>query len=477
VTDNLDGALHAVAEQQPDHPAIVNGGTISYRELDERVERAAALLRHAGVRPGSTVGLHLHSGVEYIVQTYAIWRCGACSVPIATELADSEKATVCRKVALDFIVGGGTQRFAHDVAAQPAIALAGSLTLTPVRSSRQHPPGFRSIDAAFIRFTSGTTGSSKGVVLSHATIRARIRAANEAVAIGVRDRVVWLLSMSYHFAATIVAYLSFGATILLPANNLAEAIVELCERERATLLYGSPMHCALLADFPRGRPLPDMRLAISTTATLDVSVARRFHERYGVPVAQALGIIEIGLPCINIPFAGKQDGSVGPPLPAYRLRLEDVGFGPNLAEISFSGPGFLDAYYDPWQTREHIAPDGWFSTHDVGEVDGNGCLYIRGRTKDVISVFGMKFFPQEVERVLAAHPAVKEAVVFGVRDARAGELPQAMVVLRDASQATTLAAALRTHCIEHLAWYKVPERFDIVDALPRTASGKVLHRV
>jgi len=474
----MDAALRAMAARQPDHPAIVHsGGTISYRELDQRVEQAAHLLRQAGVVAGATVGLHISSGIEYIVRTYAIWRCGACSVPIATELTEPEKSAICREVALDFIVGTGAQRFAKEVAAAEPVPLTERIKLIPVRSPRQHPPGFRAIDAAFLRFTSGTTGSSKGVVLSHKTIGERIRAANEAIGLGVRDRVMWLLSMSYHFAASIVAYLTFGATILLPANSLAEAVFEACERERATMLYGSPMHCALLADYPRGRPLPDMRLVISTTAALDRSVAERFQARYGVPISQALGIIEVGLPCINIPFAGLKDGSVGPPLPAYELRLEDVGFGPKLAEVSFRGPGFLDAYYDPWKTRDEIAPDGWFSTHDVAEQDEDGCLFIRGRTKDVISVLGMKFFPQEVERVLQAHALVKEAAVFGVPDPRAGEVPRALVVLHQPCESTAIVADLRAHCVKSLASYKVPERIEIVATLPRTASGKVLHRV
>jgi long-chain acyl-CoA synthetase len=157
--------------------------------------------------------------------------------------------------------------------------------------------------------------------------------------------------------------------------------------------------------------------------------------------------------------------------------MDDVGFGPKLAEVSFKGPGFLDAYYDPWRTRDEIAPDGWFSTHDVGEIDADGCLFIRGRTKDVISVLGMKFFPHEVERVLEAHTVVKEAAVFGVPDPRSGEVPRALVVLHQPAESASVAADLRAHCLQNLASYKVPEQIEIVTALPRTASGKVLHRV
>jgi long-chain acyl-CoA synthetase len=333
------------------------------------------------------------------------------------------------------------------------------------------------VNAAFIRFTSGTTGQSKGVVLSHETIAERIHAANDVLRIGPDDRVIWLLSMSYHFTVSIVAYLSFGATIVLPANNLAAAVVEAAEANAATMLYGSPTHCALLADYPAGKPLPSLRIAISTTTAIDAAVAARFHARYGVPIAQAFGVIEIGLPCINLKFAGKKDGSVGQVLPAYEVRLDDIGFGADMKEIFFRGPGFLDAYYQPFRTRDELMPDGWFATRDVGMIDDDGCLYLRGRSKDVISVMGMKFFPQEVESVLLGHPLVKETAVFGVPHARTGEAPRARVVLRNGEEPAAAERELRQYALAHLASYKVPEKFEFVQALPKTASGKVLHRI
>ena len=119
----------------------------------------------------------------------------------------------------------------------------------PIRSPCSRPAEFDRLHAAFIRFTSGTTGTSKGVVLSHETIRDRIEAANEALAIGPEDRVLWLLSMAYHFTVSIVSYLTFGATIVLPANHFAAAVVAACRRHQATLIYASPTHWALLADY------------------------------------------------------------------------------------------------------------------------------------------------------------------------------------------------------------------------------------
>jgi long-chain acyl-CoA synthetase len=392
------------------------------------------------------------------------------------ELAAAEKSEICRRLALDSVItAGNVSGFLEPFRCGETTSL-GRDHLVPVARSREHPPGFAEVNAAFIRFTSGTTGSSKGVVLSHETIDERIRAANVALAIGPADRVLWVLSMSYHFTVSIVAYLTFGATIVLPPNHFAAAIAAAIERTKATILYASPTHFALLADSPEARPLPSLRLAISTTSALDGQVATKFADHYERPISQALGIIEGGLPAIHVDPLAHRAGSVGRVLPPFRLKLEDIGLGPEHQAVLLGGPGFLDAYYDPWQTRDEIMPGGWFRTGDVGHIDADGYLFLRGRSKDVISVMGMKFFPQEVEAVLAAHPLVQAASVFGGRDERWGQSVHARIVTTGDVLTSDLERELRQHCRQQLAAYKVPERIEFVAALPRTASGKVLHR-
>ena len=147
---------------------------------------------------------------------------------------------------------------------------------------------------------------------------------------------------------------------------------------------------------------------LSSTAALERGRRKR-SAPFGVPVAQALGIIEIGLPFINLDFAADRPAAVGRVLPAYELRLEDVGLGTDRREVLLRGKGFLDAYYRPWRTRAEIMPDGWFRTGDLGTLDADGCLFLHGRSKDVISVLGIKVFPQEIEAVLTSHPGVQGA--------------------------------------------------------------------
>src|SRR5262249_52201085 len=165
---------------------------------------------------------------------------------------------------------------------------------------------------------------------------------------------------------------------------------------------------------------------------------------------------------INTAFAADRSEAVGRVLPAYRLRLDDVGLGPNRGEILLAGKGFLDAYYQPWQSRQEIMPDGWFRTGDVGELDADGCLFLRGRVKDVINVLGMKVFPQEVEAVLTSHPGVESAFVFPHADERLGEVPWARVVVREGGDAPPTEAELLEHCHGRLAGFKLPQHIEFV---------------
>lgn len=487
-TMNLDAIFRETAKRQPEHAALLGrgaGGDLTYAELDSAIEKAARALALAGIESGDCVGLHWTSGKEYIVQTYALWRLGACVVPIPVELVDEEKRQILREIRIDAVLTNPEgAMFAVPLKEGVAFKLADGAgeesgpILLRIAQTREHPPGFTTINPAFIRFTSGTTGTSKGVVLSHETIFARIQAANEVLKIGPEDSVLWLLSMSYHFAVSIAGYLTLGATIVLPKNHLAEEMLLAAETCHVTIIYGSPTHYAWMASAPELHDLRALRLAISTTAPLEEETGREFFKRFGVPVAQALGLIEIGLPCINTGFAVDRSASVGRPLPAYLLRLDDVGFGDHCKEIYFSGPGSLDAYYDPWQTRDEIMPDGWFRTGDVGEIDEDGCLFLRGRAKDVINVMGMKFFPHEVESVLATHPMVAESCVMAEVDPRLGEMPFAKVVLKPGGVAdfTVLANDLIDLCRSRVASYKVPFRIEFVESLVKTPSGKILHR-
>lgn len=489
---SLADDFFARAATQPDHPLILGPGpdqAVTYGAFAAEVRARAAMLAGLGVVPGGNIGLHYPSGRDYIAYTYAIWACGACVTPIPTELAEAEKRLIAEHIAIDGIVTSrrGQQALAagRDATAPPPAELPGQAVYLAGTRRRPPPPELAALHPAFIRFTSGTTGSAKGVVLSHQTIRERIAAANQVLAIGPGDRVVWMLSMAYHFAVTIVAYLSFGATIVLPANAFGDAVIKAANAFDATVIYGSPTHFELLAQDDGGQSLPPLRLAIVTTARLRPELAERFRTRFGRALNETFGIIEIGLPAINHDRPAERQGSVGRVLPAYELRLEQEDGAPAVpdadgvttGEVLLRGPGLLDAYYDPWRGRADILAEraGWLATGDLGRLDADGYLTLVGRSKDLISVSGMKFFPQEVEAVLERWPGVAEACVYAVPDRHQGEVAQADLVL--ATGASRPAEAdLLAHCRAALAGYKVPRGFRIVGALPRTATGKLLRR-
>jgi long-chain acyl-CoA synthetase len=312
------------------------------------------------------------------------------------------------------------------------------------------------------------------VVLSHETIFDRINAANQVLKIGPEDRVIWLLSMAHHFAVSIVAYLSFGAAIVLCRNHFAATIIKATAEHQGTLIYGSPIHYEMMAHDKSGVMLPSLRLAISTTTALGAETAREFASRFGLPLTQAFGIIEIGLPSINMEYQPGKAASVGKLLPAYEIRLDEVGLGDDLRAIRLRGKGFFDAYYDPWKTREEATEDGWFATGDLGSFDADGYLWIRGRQKELINVAGMKFFPRELEEVLESHPCVQEACVYPHRHERMAELPYALVVLNKGCPTKPTMEELQKHCGLSVAPYKVPVMILFVNELLKTASDKII---
>ncbi len=338
----------------------------------------------------------------------------------------------------------------------------------------------RRVRAAYLRFTSGTTHRHRGVVIGHDAIVARLAAANRALEIGPDDRVMWLLPMAHHFVVSILLYLRYGATVLLPGGSLAANVLALAERAGATVLYASPYHYGLLAADDSAARLERVRLAVSTADGLRRDVAERFAGRFDRPLVQALGIIEVGLPIVNRASAATKPTALGRPLPDYQVWLRaDDGRPAEAAsveapgEICIRGPGMFDAYLDPWTpARAVVEPDG-FRTGDLAWRDGDGDLHLAGRRANRISMAGMKFFCEEVEAVLDAHPAVRRSRVVARSHAHLGEIPIAEIVPADPAR-PPVARDLTAYCAERLASYKVPRRFEVVETLPLTPTGKVV---
>ncbi len=422
------------------------------------------------------IGVIYPSGLWYVPLALAVLRVGHCFVPIPDELSSNERLELAQRSALDAVLTGGPEvGWLGDCASLLATVHSGGVDawLWAVNSGAPSfaEAAFQTLNPAFVRFSSGTTGRSKGVVLSHETLRDRLHMANSGLKIDRRDRVLWALPMAHHFAVSVVLYLYSGATtVIAEGGSLGEDLLALGRAAQITVLYASPVHYRQITAATASQPpgWPALRLAVSTASALDAATARAFADKFGKPLVQGLGIIEVGLPLLNVAFAAETPEALGLPQGEMECRL-----APGTDELMLRGPGMFDAYLDPWALRRDVTDDdGWFATGDVARMDDGGRVFLVGRMKSVINVGGMKVFAEEVEAVLAAHDNVALALVQPRAHGHYGEVPVAKVVLKLGAKQESTGEILR-FCRQRLSAYKVPVSIEIVTELPLTASGKL----
>jgi long-chain acyl-CoA synthetase len=456
----------------PSTVALIEGETsITFHNLRGLMDEAAAALEYSSLFPSQArVAISIPNGIDHIVWSLAVLRAGGTLVPVPGELATPEREKLVATTAVHCLIATTNQPWNGSSGATEEI---GNATL---HGNFGHTPPFEetklnALNPALIRFSSGTTGRSKGVVLSHETLLARVTACNSGLAIGPSDRVLWILPMAHHFAVSIVLYLLHGATTVLAKSHLGDDLMHELEKANATVLYAAPFHHGLLAACPSAKPLPHLRLAVSTAAALPASVAEKWLAKFGMPLTQGLGIIEGGLPLLNVAHAADKPFSVGQPQAGFEIRIrnpDEHGIG----ELLLRGPGFFDAYLHPWQPKDEVLENGWLATGDLASIDSDGCVTLAGRLKSVINVAGLKCFPEEIEAVLNEQPDVLESRVYAHPHSETGSIPAAEVVLRDPENPPK-NIRLISHCREYLAAYKVPLKYTFVEKLQRTASGKI----
>ena len=468
--------LELAAQQWPDRPAIIEeSGTVSYRELFAQTELLKAELVRLGLSKGQGLGVMGRNSCAFVAAMFAGMGCGAVVLPISHQLKAAEIDSLIVDTQLHAVLDdlSGIQAIMGDAVMVPfAEQSLRFCWVEDVSIGAVTPLN----DAAFIRYTSGTTGASKGVVLSHKSVLQRVEAAQKALSLVPEDTVLWVLPMAFHFLVTILVYIRSGCCTVVCKDLLAQTIILAANQNRATMLYASPMHYRLLAADKSDQQMPSLKCAISTSASLPLTISESFEQRFKLKITQAYGIIEIGLPLLDhLSGDEKNSQSVGFPAVGFSIELLSDNNMPvasgEAGRLAIRGPGMFDGYLKPWQTAEQVMMNGWFMTGDLARRQEDGRIVVCGREKTMINVSGNKAFPEEIEAVLESHDVIVAAHVFSRPHQLMGEIVCAEIVVKENRQ-LDVEAVLR-FCRKQLSSYKIPQRLLQVEKIAQTSSGKL----
>lgn len=502
------GALvRSAAEEHADREAVVDGGRrLSFADLGSAVTQAARATVASGVQPGDRVAIWAPNRLEWVVGALGALTAGAALVPMNTRYKADEAGYLLNRsrarlllvsppfLGIDF---EGMLRDAFGEQGLPhlenMVSLGGPAWEEWLSTGDGIDPaavearvlGCGPDATSDIIFTSGTTGRPKGVVTTHGQSLRVFDTWAEVVGLRPGDRYL-IVNPFFHtfgYKAGILACLLRGATILPRSSFDPVPVMEAIARERVTVLPGPPTLYQTLLDHPeRARhDLSSLRLAVTGAAVVPVALVRRMQAELGLEtVLTAYGLTEATgtvTMCRRDDDAETVAATSGRPIPDTEVRVVGTHGGllpaGEAGEVQVRGYHVMQGYFeDPQATAETIVEGGWLRTGDVGVLDGRGNLRITDRIKDMFVVGGFNAYPAEVEQVIATHPAVAEAAVVGVPDDRLGEVGRAYLVLRPG--AVLEAAELVAWCRERMANFKVPRSVEVVDSLPRNASGKVL---
>jgi Acyl-CoA synthetases (AMP-forming)/AMP-acid ligases II len=490
--------LPVAAKRFGDKVALVTASrTLSFTELDALSDRVAAGLAARGVRSGQPVSLYSQNRWEWVVAYHGALKAGAVVNPVNVMLTPEELAFVLRDCGAAAVFTGAALaasvvELTRDLPELRMVvsfdeAVDGTLAFDTLLASAGPVPDGTVVpgEPCTIGYTSGTTGHPKGAMQSHQAVLLNCVLTATMHGRSERDIVVTALPAPHVYGNVVIngTFLAGGRVVLMDRFTTGEAL-RLIGEHRATLFEGVPaMYAMMLAD-PAIETADMSSLTRCTVGgqTIPLSTIQRWEQRSGAPLVELWGMTEIsGLGTTHALHAPPMPGSIGVSLPGIQVRvadLEDVRRDAPLGEpgeLMVRGPIVMLGYHgNPEATAEAIEPDGWLHTGDVATIDASGHVFVVDRRKDMIITGGYNVYPAEIERVLAAHPAVAMVAAGPVPDPIKGELACAYVVLVEG--ASTSEDELVAYAGEHLAAYKRPRLVRFVDALPATSTGKIMRR-
>lgn len=489
--------LHAIVDRRAEDATdrlLVSDDAISLdgKGLKAAVLRAETALRDYGVRGGDRVLLVNENSVALQVLIFALSRIQAWTVLVNARLTGAEIAKIAQHA------GARTTLYTTDVSpdatahAEAAgatrfdIGPVGTVMIAPLNQAAEPEPldeDGRAQVAALI-YTSGTTGQPKGVMLTHDNLLFIAEASGSIRKIGPSDLAYGVLPTSHVFglASVFLGTLAHGGHLRTVSRFAPAEAARALEEDGVTIFQGVPAMYAHLLELAarRGAPLPAPKLRYLSAggAPLDLAIKERVEKMWSQPLHNGYGLTEtsptVTTTRMECPVT---DESVGPVLPGIECRIADQETGlprntGEVGEIWVRGANVMKGYYrDPDQTAKAITSDGWFKTGDLGRMDRDGNLYVVGRLKELIIRSGFNVYPAEVEGVLAAHPDVALSAVVG---RSAGDNEEVVAFVQPISGRNIERAALESHMRANLAPYKCPSHYVFLDALPATATGKIL---
>ncbi len=538
----LSELLQTAAQSYPDKTAtsfvlrymlggrFTVGGKLSYRQLNEQVDRLATALYQLGVRKGERVAVMLPNSPHYIITFFAAMRLGAIVVNINPtytsrelqhQLADAGAETIVllnifwpklREVRGDTPVKRVIVAHVHDTLGFPSSLL--------VKASQKRTPEWVDVhpeqdtfffahllekygptpprvnlspdDTALFQYTGGTTGLPKAAMLTHRNLIANTLMINAWLVNGKPggEKMMAAIPFFHVYGMTVcmIYGLYMGAEIVIVPNpRPIENVMTIMQKERATLYPGVPAMYIGIINHPKVAEydLRSVKACISGSAPLPMEVQEKFGQITGGRLVEGFGMTECSpVTHCNPVFGTRKAGSIGVPMPDTDAKIIDLESGETLpfdgeaqGELCVRGPQIMKGYWNrPDETAGTIDADGWLHTGDICKVDKDGYFFIVDRKKDMIIASGYKVLPRDVEEVLYMHPKVMEAVVAGIpHPTRGDDTVKAYIVPKPGE--TPTAEEIKEFCKLHLAQYKVPREVEFRSELPKTMVGKVLRRV